>query len=82
VVSFTPRPIHPRGKRPRYALDRRLGGPQIRSGQHAEMNFLDRTGTRIQIMKYYFNICGLELHFGLPKNGDYLETARCAVTSY
>jgi hypothetical protein len=28
VVSFTPRPLYPRGKSPRYPLDRRLGGPQ------------------------------------------------------
>jgi hypothetical protein len=28
VVSFTPRPLYPRGKSPRYPLDRRLGGPE------------------------------------------------------
>jgi hypothetical protein len=28
VVSFTPLPLYPRGKSPRYPLDRRLGGPQ------------------------------------------------------
>jgi hypothetical protein len=32
VVSFTPRPLYSRGKSPRYPLDRRLGGPQNRSG--------------------------------------------------
>jgi hypothetical protein len=31
VVSFTPRPLHPRGKRNCYPLDRRLDGPQSRS---------------------------------------------------
>jgi hypothetical protein len=31
VVSFTPRPLHPQGKSPRYPLNRRLGGPQSRS---------------------------------------------------
>jgi hypothetical protein len=32
VVSITPRPrFYPRGKDPRYPLDRRLGGPQSRS---------------------------------------------------
>jgi hypothetical protein len=30
VVNFTPLPLYPRGKSPRYALDRRLGGPQSR----------------------------------------------------
>jgi hypothetical protein len=32
VVSFTPRPLYPQGKSPWYPLDRRLGGPQSRSG--------------------------------------------------
>jgi hypothetical protein len=32
VVSFTPRPLYPQGKSPRYPLDRRRGGPQSRSG--------------------------------------------------
>jgi hypothetical protein len=36
VVSFTPRPLYPRGKSPRYPLDRRLGGPQGRSGRCGE----------------------------------------------
>jgi hypothetical protein len=26
MVNFTPRPLYPRGKSPRYPLDRRLGG--------------------------------------------------------
>jgi hypothetical protein len=30
VVNFTPRPLSPRGKSPRYPLDRMLGGPQSR----------------------------------------------------
>jgi hypothetical protein len=30
VVRFTPRPLNHRGNRPRYPLDRRLGGTQIR----------------------------------------------------
>jgi hypothetical protein len=32
VVSFTPQPLYPQGKRPQYPLDRRLGGLQSRSG--------------------------------------------------
>jgi hypothetical protein len=36
VVSFTPQPFYPRGKSPRYPPDRRLGGPQIRSGRRGE----------------------------------------------
>jgi hypothetical protein len=36
VVSFTPRPLYPQGKSPRYPLDRRLGEPQSRSGRGGE----------------------------------------------
>jgi hypothetical protein len=36
VVSFTPRPLYPRGKSPWYPLDRRLGGPQSRYGRGGE----------------------------------------------
>jgi len=33
MVSFTPRPLYPQGKSSCYPLDRRLGGPQNRSGR-------------------------------------------------
>jgi hypothetical protein len=36
VASFISRPLHPRGKNPRYLLDRRLGGPQCLSGYYGE----------------------------------------------
>jgi hypothetical protein len=32
VVSFTPWPLYPQGRSSWYPLDRRLGGPQSRSG--------------------------------------------------
>jgi hypothetical protein len=46
VVSFTPRPLYPWEKSPRYPLDRMLGGPQSHSGRHGEEKILDLTGTR------------------------------------
>jgi hypothetical protein len=46
VISFTPRPLYPRRKSPWYPLDRRLDGPQSRSGWHGQENILDPTGTR------------------------------------
>jgi hypothetical protein len=46
VVSFTSRPLYPRRKIPRYLLDRRLGGPQVRSGQRGNEKILDPTATR------------------------------------
>jgi hypothetical protein len=36
VVSFTPRSLYPKGKSPWYPLDRKLGGPQSRSGRGGE----------------------------------------------
>jgi hypothetical protein len=36
VVSFTTRPLYLQGKSPWYPLDRRLGGPQSRSGHGGE----------------------------------------------
>jgi hypothetical protein len=36
VVSFTPLPLYPHRYRPRYPLDRRLVGPQGRSGSYEE----------------------------------------------
>jgi hypothetical protein len=38
--------VLPRAKGPRYPLDRRLGGPQSRSGLFGEVKILDPTGTR------------------------------------
>jgi hypothetical protein len=43
VVSFMPRPLYPRGKSPRYPLDRRLAEPQSRSGRRGEEKILDPT---------------------------------------
>jgi hypothetical protein len=38
MVSFTPRPLYPRGKSPRYPLYRRLGGFQSPSGRRGYEN--------------------------------------------
>jgi hypothetical protein len=40
VVSLMPRPLYPRGKSPRYPLNRWLGGPQSRSGRDREVKIL------------------------------------------
>jgi hypothetical protein len=46
VVSFTSLPLYPRGKKPRYPLDGRQGGPQSQSGRYGEVKILGPTGTR------------------------------------
>jgi hypothetical protein len=43
--ALLPGRFTPRGKSPRYQLDRRWGGPQSRSGRRGEENILDPTGT-------------------------------------
>jgi hypothetical protein len=46
VVSFTHRPLYPRGKSPRDPLNMRLGGSQCRSGRRGEEKILYPTGIR------------------------------------
>jgi hypothetical protein len=43
VVSFTPRPLYPRGKNPLHPLHRRLSGPQSRTGRCGEEKNLTPT---------------------------------------
>jgi hypothetical protein len=40
MVSFTARPLYHREKRAQYPLDKRLGGPQSKSGQYREEKHL------------------------------------------
>jgi hypothetical protein len=44
---FAPRPPYPGKKRPRFSLDKRLGGPQNRSGRRRGEKVLDPTGTQL-----------------------------------
>jgi hypothetical protein len=46
MVSFTPRSPYPLRKSIRYPLDKRLGGPQGRSGRRGEEKIIDSTGLR------------------------------------
>jgi hypothetical protein len=45
VVSFTPGPLYPRGKSPRYPLEMRLGGPQSRFGRCGEKCLVSDSST-------------------------------------
>jgi hypothetical protein len=47
VSSLMPPLLYPRRKRPRYPLDRRLGGPQDRSGRSGEEKFFSPSGNLI-----------------------------------
>jgi hypothetical protein len=49
VVIFTTRSHYPRGKSPRYTLDRRLSGPQSRSEWPGEEKIFASTETRTSI---------------------------------
>jgi hypothetical protein len=46
IVSLTSRPLYPWGKSPRFALEKRLGGPQHWSVQHGGIKILVPTGNR------------------------------------
>jgi hypothetical protein len=45
MVNFTPRPLNPVGKGPRYSFDMRFGGPQNPYGWRVEDKIVDFTGT-------------------------------------
>jgi hypothetical protein len=48
VVSFKHRPLYPRGKSPRYTLDRRPGGPQSQSGRRGGEKILPPPGLELR----------------------------------
>jgi hypothetical protein len=48
VVSFTPLPLYPRGKRPRYPLDRSLGGPRASLDDLEKRKFLTLPGFELR----------------------------------
>jgi hypothetical protein len=50
VVSFKLRPLCSRRKSPRYPLDRRLGGPQSRSGRRGEEKILTLPGLELRTL--------------------------------
>jgi hypothetical protein len=52
VVSFTPRPLYPRGKSPRNPLDRSLCEPQSRSGRRGEEKFLTLQRLELQPFRH------------------------------
>jgi hypothetical protein len=55
VVSFTPRPLYLQGKIRRYPLDRRLGGPQNRSGRGGEEKVINVMWQKNAHMKYLYS---------------------------
>jgi hypothetical protein len=52
VVSFTPRPLYPRGKSPWYPLGRRLDGSQNRSGWRGKRKFLTLPGLELWLLSH------------------------------
>jgi hypothetical protein len=62
VVSFTPRPLYPQGKSPWYPLDKKLGGPQSRSGGGGEeKNSQPLPGLEAPIIQPVAQCCTIEL---------------------
>jgi hypothetical protein len=61
VVSFTPRPLYPQGKRPWCPSDRRLGGPQSLSVNDVEeKNSQPSPGLERTILKWILGDVGCE----------------------
>jgi hypothetical protein len=50
VVSFTPWPLYPQGKRPRYPLDRRLGEPQNSLEDVEKWKLLPPPGLELELL--------------------------------
>jgi len=62
VVSFIPQSLYSQGKSPWYLLDRRLGGPQNRSGHCGEeKNSQPLTGLKAPIIQPIAQGCTTEL---------------------
>jgi hypothetical protein len=80
VISFTPRTLYPQGKSPWYPLDRRLGGPQSRSGRGGEdKNSQPLPGNEplnILIYQYVFTLkFGLEIiQVSAESSNPYFQT--------
>jgi len=80
VVSFTPRPLYPQGKSPRYPFDR-LGGPQSRANKilvtkpEGKVAFGGPTRTwednniEINLTEQQVNVCSGSMWFRLGPSG-------------
>jgi hypothetical protein len=66
VISLTPWPLYPRGMIPRYSLDRRLGGPQGRSGRRGEKKSLTLPGLEIRPLGF-----PARTNYSVPASPDY-----------
>jgi hypothetical protein len=79
VVSFTPRPLYPWEKSPRYPFYRRLGGLQSRSERRGEEHFFDSTGTQtptpqsLYQLRYPGSVNYIETHLNLEFRGTPFE---------
>jgi hypothetical protein len=62
----------PPGKEPRYPLDKRLGGPQSRSGRHREEKILDPTGTRLSGPSVIQPVASRYTDYAIPAHRKYL----------
>jgi hypothetical protein len=60
-VSFIPRPLYPR-----YPFDRRLGGPQSRSGRREEEKSLGPTGNRTPTPSVVQPVAGRYTDYAIP----------------
>jgi hypothetical protein len=69
VVRFTPQPLYPRGKSLLYSLDRRLGGPQSRSGRRGEDEIIDSHWDSISDLSTVQTVSSHDTDYAIPAVG-------------
>jgi hypothetical protein len=74
MVSFRPLPLCPLGKGLRYPLDRRLGGPQSRSGRRGEEKILEPTGTQTPTSSVIQPVASRYTDYDIPAHSRLLVT--------
>jgi hypothetical protein len=65
MVSIKPQRLYPRGRSPRFSLERRLGGPQSRSGRRGEVKIHYPTGAQTLTR---WSSCPLDRKLGGPQS--------------
>jgi hypothetical protein len=74
VISFTPRPLYLQGKSPRYALDKRMGGPQSRSGRGGE----EKNSQPLPELEYAI-IQAVDQHYTTELSRLHLRISKCLI---
>jgi hypothetical protein len=78
VVNFTPQPLYPQGKSPRYPLDKRLSGPQSQPGRLREEKFLTLPGLDLRPLGRRARSQSL-YRLSYPRSHIHITSPKCVV---